>query len=165
MAAVTICSDSGTPKIKSVTVSTVSPSICHEVTWTEELDRLQTMRSHSRTWLCDCFTFHFIQFLIVKRIVSGSQNYVPCLLEGFGVGSVSSQRIAFFKHDCNSISSSTRSSITLPLRNPQNIWEKQALRGTQPQLPTNWARTTPEFLTTDGTQDLLCIIEITKPSD
>ena len=32
MAAVTICSDFGAPpKIKSVTVSTVSPSICHEV--------------------------------------------------------------------------------------------------------------------------------------
>ena len=31
MAAVTICSDFGVPKIKSVTVSIVSPSICHEV--------------------------------------------------------------------------------------------------------------------------------------
>ena len=31
MAAVTICSDFGAPKIKSDTVSTVSPSISHEV--------------------------------------------------------------------------------------------------------------------------------------
>ena len=31
MAAVTICSDFGAPKIKSLTVSIVSPSICHEV--------------------------------------------------------------------------------------------------------------------------------------
>jgi len=31
MAAVTICSDFGAPKIKSLTVSLVSPSICHEV--------------------------------------------------------------------------------------------------------------------------------------
>ena len=31
MAAVTTCSDFGAQKIKSVTVSTVSPSICHEV--------------------------------------------------------------------------------------------------------------------------------------
>ena len=31
MAAVTICSDLGAPKIKSLTVSTVSPSIRHEV--------------------------------------------------------------------------------------------------------------------------------------
>ena len=32
MAAVTICSDFGAPQNKAVTVSTVSPSICHEVT-------------------------------------------------------------------------------------------------------------------------------------
>ena len=31
MAAVTIFSDFGAPKIKSLTVSIVSPSICHEV--------------------------------------------------------------------------------------------------------------------------------------
>ena len=31
MAAITICSDFGAPKINSLTVSTVSPSICHEV--------------------------------------------------------------------------------------------------------------------------------------
>ena len=31
MAVVTICSDFGAPPKKSVTVSTVSPSICHEV--------------------------------------------------------------------------------------------------------------------------------------
>ena len=31
MAAVTICSDFGAPKIKSDSVFTVSPSICHEV--------------------------------------------------------------------------------------------------------------------------------------
>ena len=31
MAAITICSDFGSPKIKSDTVSTVSPSICHEM--------------------------------------------------------------------------------------------------------------------------------------
>ena len=31
MAAVTICSDSAAPKIESVTISIVYPSICHEV--------------------------------------------------------------------------------------------------------------------------------------
>ena len=31
MAAVTICTDFGAQKVKSVTVSTVSPFICHEV--------------------------------------------------------------------------------------------------------------------------------------
>ena len=34
MAAVTICSDfGGPPKIKSLTVSIVSPSTCHEIAW------------------------------------------------------------------------------------------------------------------------------------
>ena len=31
MTAVTICLDSGAPEIKSVTVSIVSPSVCHEI--------------------------------------------------------------------------------------------------------------------------------------
>ena len=31
MAAITICSDFGAQKVKSATVSIVSPSICHEV--------------------------------------------------------------------------------------------------------------------------------------
>ena len=31
MAVVTICSDFGSPKVKSVTISIVSPSICHEL--------------------------------------------------------------------------------------------------------------------------------------
>ena len=33
MAAVTICSDFGAPKIKSLTVSIVSPSICHDLSF------------------------------------------------------------------------------------------------------------------------------------
>ena len=36
MAAITICSDFGAPKIKSLTVFTVSPSICHEVLNSEQ---------------------------------------------------------------------------------------------------------------------------------
>ena len=37
MAAVTICSDFGAPKIKSDTVPTVSPSISHEVMETDAM--------------------------------------------------------------------------------------------------------------------------------
>ena len=36
MAAITICSDFGAPKIKSDTASTVSPSISHEVSLIEK---------------------------------------------------------------------------------------------------------------------------------
>ena len=37
MAAVTICGDFGAPQIKSITVSTVYPSICHEVTGPDDM--------------------------------------------------------------------------------------------------------------------------------
>ena len=38
MAAVTICSDSGAPKIKSITFSTVSPSFCYEVMGPDDMN-------------------------------------------------------------------------------------------------------------------------------
>ena len=40
MAAITICSDFGAPKIKSDIVSTVSPSICYEVMGPDDLSFL-----------------------------------------------------------------------------------------------------------------------------
>ena len=54
MAAVTICSDSGAPKIKSATVSTVSPSICHEV-----------MGPDAMTLVFWMLSFFFLLFLLV----------------------------------------------------------------------------------------------------
>ena len=39
MVAVTICSDCGAQKIKSATVSAVSPTICHEVTGLDGLKK------------------------------------------------------------------------------------------------------------------------------
>ena len=51
MAAVTICSDFGAQKIKSATVSTVSPSICHEVMgpdamfWTQIISLQQILKT------------------------------------------------------------------------------------------------------------------------
>ena len=47
MAAVTICSDFGGPKIKSDTVSTVSPSISHEVMGLDAIRREEILaKSH-----------------------------------------------------------------------------------------------------------------------
>ena len=43
MAAVTICSDFGAPKIKSDTVTTVSPSISHEVMGQDAIPKLKNL--------------------------------------------------------------------------------------------------------------------------
>ena len=54
MAAVTICSDFGFKKIKSVTVSIVSPSICHVMYNTENLLFIAACHPAS------CFTLVFL---------------------------------------------------------------------------------------------------------
>ena len=65
MAAITICSDFGTPKIKYVTVSTVSPCICHEVMG---LDAMIFFILHVEFKP----TFSLSSFTLIKRIFSSS---------------------------------------------------------------------------------------------
>ena len=65
MAAVTICSDFGTPKIKSATVSTVSPSICHEVMGLDAMIFVFWMLSFKPTFSLSTYTF-------IKRLFSSS---------------------------------------------------------------------------------------------
>ena len=74
MAVVTIRSDFGTPKIKSVTVSTVSPSICHEVVELEaECQRMDAFELYWRRLLRVPWT---LNQSILKEISPG------CSLEG-----------------------------------------------------------------------------------
>ena len=61
MAVVTICSDFGAPKIKSVTVSIVSPSICHEVMELDAMILVFWMLSFKPTFSLSCLLFHFHQ--------------------------------------------------------------------------------------------------------
>ena len=61
MAAVTICSDFGAPKIKYDTVFTVSPSICHEVMGPDAMLFVFWMLSFKPT-----FTFFFKFYFIFK---------------------------------------------------------------------------------------------------
>ena len=56
MTAVTICSDFGAKKIKSVTVSSASPSICHEVMGPDDMILVFRMLTNFFTIL-----FHFHQ--------------------------------------------------------------------------------------------------------
>ena len=58
MAAVTICSDFGAQKIKSDTVSTVSPSISHEVMGPDTMILVFWMLSFKLTFSLSTFHFH-----------------------------------------------------------------------------------------------------------
>ena len=58
MAAVTICSDSGTPKIKSLTVSIVSPSIC-----------MKWWNQTPWSWLSECWVLTFTLYIINWSII------------------------------------------------------------------------------------------------
>ena len=63
MAAVTICSDFGAPKIRSDTVSLVSPSVCHEVMGPDAMILVFWMLSFKPTFSLSSFTF-------IKRLIS-----------------------------------------------------------------------------------------------
>ena len=72
MAVVTICSDFGDPKIKSVSVSIVSPSICHEVMGLDAMILVYWMLSFKPT-ISLSFTFIkrlFSSSLSARRVVS-----------------------------------------------------------------------------------------------
>ena len=65
MAGITICSDFGAPKIKSVTVSIVSPTICHEVMGLDAIIFVFWMLIFKPAFLLSSFTFN-------KRFLSPS---------------------------------------------------------------------------------------------
>ena len=69
MAVVTICSDFGAPKIKSVTVSTVSPSIFHEVMGPDAMILVEKKQHH----------FFFINFLSALGLHCGAQALSCCV--------------------------------------------------------------------------------------
>ena len=77
MAAITICSDFGAKKIKSDTVSTVSPSICHEVMGPDAMIFVFCMLSFQPTFSLSTFTF-------IKRLLSSSSlSYIRVVLSAY----------------------------------------------------------------------------------
>ena len=72
MAAVTICSDFGAQKIKSVTVSTVSPSISHEVMGPDAMILVENKQHH----------FFNINFLSAVGLHCGAQALGCCVCTG-----------------------------------------------------------------------------------
>ena len=72
MAAVTICNDFGGQKIKSVTVSTVSPSICHEVMGPDAMILV--------FWqYCCCHLFFWPQGMWDPSFPTRDQTPSPCI--------------------------------------------------------------------------------------
>ena len=65
MAAVTICSDFGAKKYKSLTVSILSPSVCHEVMGPDAIILVFRMLSFKPT-------FSFSSFTFIKRLFNSS---------------------------------------------------------------------------------------------
>ena len=65
MAVVTICNDFGAPKIKSLTVSTVSPSICYQVMGPDAMILVFWMLSFKPD-------FSLLSFTFIKRLFSSS---------------------------------------------------------------------------------------------
>ena len=78
MAAVTICSDFGAPpQIKSlVSVSTVSPSICHEVMGPDAIILVFWMLSFKPTYSLFFFTF-------IKKLFSSSLSAISVVLRAY----------------------------------------------------------------------------------
>ena len=75
MAAVTICSDFwGPPKIKSVTISTLYPFICHEVMGLNAMILVFWMLSFKSTFSLSSFTF-------IKRLFAKSLQLCPTLCD------------------------------------------------------------------------------------
>ena len=76
MAAVTIGIDFGAPKIKSVTISTVSPSICHEVMGLDAVILVFWMLSFKPNFSLFSFTF-------IKRLFSSSLSVIKVVSSAY----------------------------------------------------------------------------------
>ena len=103
MAAVTICSDFGAPKIKSDKVSTVSPSISHEVMGPDAMIFIFWMLSYKPTFSPSSFTF-------IKRLFCSSS------LSAIRVVSSAYLRLLVFLPV-----------IMVPLMKMQSIWKNKTL--------------------------------------
>ena len=75
MAAVTICSDFGAPQIKSDTVSTVSPSISHEVMGPDAISHLASTKFCLPVIYVLAFFFH----ITINHRLTGTELHLTHL--------------------------------------------------------------------------------------
>ena len=82
MAAVTICSDFGAPQNKVVTISIVSPSICHEEMWSDVIIVVFWMLSFKPTFSLSSFTFikRLFSYSSISAIRVVSSSYLRLLI-------------------------------------------------------------------------------------
>ena len=99
MTAVTICSDSGAPKINSVTVSIVSPYVYHEVMGPDVMILVFLMLSFKPDFSLSSFTFikRIFSFLLlfVIRMISSANLRLLTFLPAILIPACASSRLAF----------------------------------------------------------------------
>ena len=98
MAAVTICSDFGAPPKKSVTVSTVPPSICHEVMGPDAMIFVFWMLSFKPTFPLSSSTFIkrlFSSLFSAIRVVSSAYLRLLIFLPAFLIPAFASSSPVF----------------------------------------------------------------------
>ena len=98
MATVTICSYFRAPQIKSVTVSIVSPSICHEVMGPDAIILVFECSVLSQPFQLSSFTFIkrlFSSLLSAKRVVSSAYLKLLILLPAILIPACASSSLAF----------------------------------------------------------------------
>ena len=97
MAAITICSDFGAQKIKSDTVSTVSPSICHEVMGPDAMififksKQLLGFKAQGyKIYIYDCVDHNKLGKILKEM---GIPDHLICLLRNLYAGQEATVRI------------------------------------------------------------------------
>ena len=70
MAAVTICSDFGAPKLKFLTVSNISPSICHEVMGPDNPDSILKIRDITLST-----KVHLVKAMVFQVVMYGCESW------------------------------------------------------------------------------------------
>ena len=130
MAAVTICSDFGAQKIKSVTVSIVSPSICHEMMGLDAIILVFWMLNFKPTFSLSYFTFFNRLFssslLCAIRVVSSAYLrlliFLPAIFIVAGASSSLTFHVIYSTYKLNKPSGNIQ-----PWQTPFPIWNQSVV--------------------------------------
>ena len=130
MAAVTICSDFGAPKIKSVTISIVSPSICHEVMGLDAMVLFLWMLSFNPTFSLSSFTFskrlYSSSLLSAIRVVSSAYLRLLVFLLAILIPACTSSSQAFHRM-CSAYTLNKQGDNIQPWHTSFLIWNQSIL--------------------------------------